>query len=827
MRGLKKLESVFPVWKIESAGAKGAGFECLLDKTGCVTVGFTLHLPEIFTLSSADYATLHNSWVRALKCCMPGTILHKQDWFMAANYRSDFSVEQSFLMHASERHFNERPWLNHESYLFLTLVPSGRFTTDAFSCSLIRSGMMPAQSMDHKLLSEFMDRVGQFVKVLGDSGMIKIDRVTGEQLSSNEKVAGLLERYCYLQAKDDPRIISDIALGDELAIGDKHVSVYSLSGMNELPAACGPRINYDKYSTDVTKFSVGFASPFGLLLDCNHIVNQYLFIEEPQAVLKKQEKRRLKFQSLSAYSRENTISRDAVNSFLNEAIGLGRMPVKAHYNLVCFSDDRHQMREIRNKVSAAFAQIDAGTKQETESAAQLYWAGIPGNAAGLPVHECFDTFAEQACSFLVNETNYESSVSAFGIRLGDRLSGRPLHVDISDEPVARGITTNRNKFIIGPSGSGKSVFCNHLFRSYIEQGAHGVIVDVGHSYEGLCELMGGYYFTYSENNPISFNPFYVEGALDTEKKESIKTLLLALWKKDNEGFSRSEYVSLSNAVQGYYESNTGFPCFNGFYEFLSTRFADALQKEGIREKEFDLTSLLYVLKPYAKGGEFDFLLNAKANLDLLHQPMVVFELDNIKDHQVLFPAVTLIIMDSFLSKMRKLKGLRKVMLIEEAWKAIARQGMAEYIKYLFKTVRKFFGEAIVVTQDIDDIIGSPIVKDAIINNSDCKILLDQSKYLNKFGHIQELLGLSEKEKTLVLSLNKANDPGKKYKEVFFSLGGTDAKVYRVELSLEEYFAYTTEEKEKMQVKAYAQKYGSFQAGIRHLAREIREQNQAA
>lgn len=825
MRGIKKLENVFPVWKIESSRA--TGFDCLLDKTGCVTVGFTLSLPEIFTLSSADYATLHNAVVRALKTCKPGTILHKQDWFLSANYTADFTKEHSFLMHASERHFNERPWLAHESYLFLTFVPSGRFTADVFSSSLIRSGMVPAQAMDNKLLGEFMDRVGQFVKVLGDSGMIKIERLTAQQLSSSEEAAGLLERYCYLQAKDEPRMVADMLLGDELTIGDKRLSVYSLAGMNELPAACGPRINYDRYSTDVTKFSIGFASPLGLLLNCNHIVNQYILIEEAQAVLKKQEKRRLKFQSLSAYSRENAISRDAVNSFLNEAIALGRMPVKAHYNLICFADNNSEVREIRNKVSAAFAQLDAGTKQETESAAQLFWAGIPGNAAGLPVQECFDTFAEQACSFLVSETNYESSLSAFGIRLGDRLSGKPLQVDISDEPIARGITTNRNKFIIGPSGSGKSVFCNHLFRSYIEQGAHGIIVDVGHSYEGLCELMGGYYFTYSENSPISFNPFYLEGALDTEKKESIKTLLLALWKKDNEGFSRSEYVSLSNAVQGYYEMSTGFPCFNGFYEFLSTRFADSLQKEGIREKEFDLTSLLYVLKPYAKGGEFDFLLNAKVNLDLLHQPMVVFELDNIKDHQVLFPAVTLIIMDSFLSKMRKLKGVRKVMLIEEAWKAIARQGMAEYIKYLFKTVRKFFGEAIVVTQDVDDIIGSPIVKDAIINNSDCKILLDQSKYLNKFGHIQELLGLSEKEKTLVLSLNKANDSGKKYKEVFCSLGGTDAKVYRVELSLEEYFAYTTEEKEKIRVKAYAKQYGSFELGIKQLAREIREQNNAA
>jgi conjugation system TraG family ATPase len=215
-------------------------------------------------------------------------------------------------------------------------------------------------------------------------------------------------------------------------------------------------------------------------------------------------------------------------------------------------------------------------------------------------------------------------------------------------------------------------------------------------------------------------------------------------------------------------------------------------------------------------------LNAKENLDLLQERFIVFELDNIKDHPILFPVVTIIIMEVFISKMRKLKGIRKMILIEEAWKAIAKEGMAEYIRYLFKTVRKFFGEAIVVTQEVEDIVSSPVVKQAIINNSDCKILLDQSKYQNKFDQIQELLGLTEKEKALVLSVNKANDPCRKYKEVFISLGGMLSKVYRTEVSLEEYLAYTTEETEKVKVNEYARKYGSIQSGITALAKDIQQ-----
>ncbi len=169
-----------------------------------------------------------------------------------------------------------------------------------------------------------------------------------------------------------------------------------------------------------------------------------------------------------------------------------------------------------------------------------------------------------------------------------------------------------------------------------------------------------------------------------------------------------------------------------------------------------------------------------------------------------------------------MKGSRKMILIEEAWKALMTEGFAEYIKYLFKTVRKFFGEAIVVTQEVEDIISSPVVKQAIINNSDCKILLDQSKYQNKFDQIQDLLGLTEKEKALVLSVNKANDPTKKYKEVFISLGGMLSKVYRTEVSLEEYLAYTTEETEKVKVQAYAEQFGGdMQNAIAALANDLR------
>lgn len=194
-------------------------------------------------------------------------------------------------------------------------------------------------------------------------------------------------------------------------------------------------------------------------------------------------------------------------------------------------------------------------------------------------------------------------------------------------------------------------------------------------------------------------------------------------------------------------------------------------------------------------------------------------------HKILFPIVTIIIMEVFINKMRRLKGQRKLILIEEAWKAIAKEGMADYLKYLFKTVRKFFGEAIVVTQEVDDIIQSPIVKESIINNSDCKILLDQRKYMNKFDDIQAMLGLTDKEKAQILSINLNNNPNRLYKEVWIGLGGTHSGVYATEVSYSEYLTYTTEETEKLEVMNLAKELdGNVEMAIKCLVQKRQENN---
>jgi conjugation system TraG family ATPase len=373
---------------------------------------------------------------------------------------------------------------------------------------------------------------------------------------------------------------------------------------------------------------------------------------------------------------------------------------------------------------------------------------------------------------------------------------------------------------------------NHMVRQYYEQGSHVVLVDTGNSYQGLCELIrrktkgqDGIYFTYTEKSPISFNPFFTDDyVFETEKMDSIVTLLMTLWKSADEKAGKTESGELGNAVSGYIrriqEDRSITPCFNTFYEYLKNDFREELSNReiAVEKEDFNISNLLTTLRPYYKGGRYDFLLNSADELDLLSKRFIVFEIDAIKDNKELFPVVTIIIMEAFINKMRRLKGVRKQLIVEEAWKALSSANMAEYLRYMYKTVRKYFGEAIVVTQEVDDIISSPVVKESIINNSDCKILLDQRKFMNRFDAIQSLLGLTDKERSQILSINMSNHPGRLYKEVWIGLGGVKSAVYATEVSMPEYLTYTTEESEKMEVMALAEKLGGdIELAIKQLA----------
>ena len=765
------------------------------------------------------------------------SILHKQDIFITEKYEPDIRKDElSFLSRSFERHFNERPYLHHTCYLFLTKTTRERSRQQSNWNMLCRGFLVPKEIRDKETVERFMEAVEQFESIVNDSGLIRLERLTTEEITGTESEPGIIERYLTLSA-DGTTMLQDMQLNpDEMRIGDKRLCLHTLSDLDDLPGRVRTDGRYERLSTDRSDCRLSYAAPVGVMLSCDHIYNQWIFIDDSGENLSRFEKMAKNMQSLSRYSRSNQINKEWLDEYLNEAHSNGLQSVRCHCNIIAWAENGEELRRVKNDVGSALALMECTPHHNTTDLPALYWAGIPGNEADFPAEETFYTFIPQALCFFTAETCYRNSLSPFGIRMVDRLTGKPVFLDISDLPMKKGIVTNRNKFILGPSGSGKSFFTNHLVRQYWEQGTHILLVDTGNSYKGLCDLINlktggddGICFTYKEDDPISFNPFFTEDyQYDIEKRDSIKTLILTLWKREDEPPRRSEEVALSNVVSLYIEkikkNREIKPNFNSFYDFVKKDYRKVLADKNVREKDFDVDGFLNVLDPFYKNGEYGYLLNSDKELDLLNKRFIVFELDVVKDNPILFPVVTIIIMETFINKMRRLQGIRKMILIEEAWKAIAKEGMASYIKYLFKTVRKFYGEAVVVTQEVDDIISSPVVKETIINNSDCKILLDQRKYQNKFDQIQNLLGLTDKERSQILSINLANAANRLYKEVWIGLGGTQSAVYATEVSAEEYLCYTTEETEKLELTRLTEKLGgNIELAIKQLAESKRQE----
>ena len=696
MRGTLKtstLESKFPLLRVEN--------HCIISKFADITAAYRVTLPELFTLTGEEYEALHGAWLKALKVLPDYTVVHKQDFFIEERYAApEDGSERSFLARSYERHFNERPYLRHSCYLFVTKTTPERMRQTSASSVLCRGFIVPREMRDPDAVTRFLEAAEQMERILNDSGLVRVERLSEAEIVGTADDAGLLARYFALSDERRPVVNEDIRLDPGvMRIGDKYLSMHTLSDLDMLPQSVATDFRYERLSTDRSDCRLSFAAPVGLLLSCNHVYNQVIFLDDHDETLKRLEATARNMNSLAAYSRSNAINREWVEMYLNEAHSQGLRSVRCHCNVMAWAESEAELKRIRNDVGSQLALMGCTPHHNTVDVPVLFWAAIPGNEADFPAEESFYTFLDQALCLFNEETNYRSSLSPFGIKMSDRLSGIPIHLDISDLPMKRGTITNRNKFILGPSGSGKSYLTNHLVRQYWEQGSHILLVDTGNSYQGLCSLIhaktkgrDGVYFTYTEEAPIAFNPFYVEdGVYDVEKRESLKTLLLTLWKRESEEPTRSEEVALSNAVNLYLSKlradRSIVPSFDTFYEFVETDYRRLLEQKRVREKDFDIANFLNVLEPYYKGGEYDYLLNSDRQLDLLDKRFIVFELDKISSNRTLLPVVTLIIMETFISKMRRLKGVRKMILIEECWKALTSANMSAYIKYLCAPVQ--------------------------------------------------------------------------------------------------------------------------------------------
>jgi conjugation system TraG family ATPase len=810
MAKVKSIEEIQPIASVDSKGI-------IYTKNADLVVAFELNFPEIFCIAEHQYQLCFETLLQAVKNLGEGYLIHKQYFFIEDKYEPDLSynTQNDFILTQNELKFKDRPFNNHKAYLYVILPSSNPLKRDSLASAIFRRHLVPKEMTNADTITEFWQKVKSFQSSINQSKVFTIRLMKGEEFIGSKQNVGLLNEYFSLSFND--KNLYDLSSNDGVfRVGNQQSYTFVINDLEQYPHELPPIVAFRDYSTDRSKMPASYGLAFGLNLQLNHVYNQVLYIPKQNDLKTKLMGEAKKAYSFSRWSRDNTYSVEQKTLMVDTLTTGTSMAVHAHFNIQLFHESKQVLEQYKNEVSSAIQNTGFIAKMATTHAEQLYWSCIPGNAAELGKDNFATCLLDNAVALWNMESNYkQSSWQNGGMLLTDRF-GTPRIVDLFFEPLKKKLIFNRNFTVIGPSGSGKSFTMNNLIYYLLMNGSHITIIDIGHSYKRLCEILNGKYMTHSIENPIQLNPFYMEfnpmndrTHLEQEFKQVLVDLLAVLYKNSGDSISKSEEVTLLAMVTEYYKylqkQPTIYPCFNTFYEYIKNDFKQIFEDLGGRNgKEFDLEQFLYVLKPFYKDGEYGYLLNSKEQVDYSQEPFVVYELDNIKDDPILLPVITLVITNTYVTKLMGVKGTLKMLVIEEAWRAVSNHFFANFLLWAFKTVRKHFGSLGVVTQEIEDLKKSDIIKDAIIQNTDIKLLLDLRNYKNEQEFVLQMFKLSEEHLPQIFSINKRLPIQRgNFNELAIKLG-SELKVYGIEVSPYAYALYTTEPTEVDSIKDIAQ-----------------------
>lgn len=747
-----KIEKIFPIYTVEQ--------DLLISKFGDVSLVYELKMPQIYSLDKEAMDHINLIVDKLIRSLPAGTVLQKQDYFFVTSLKDPIADGTNILSRSDNAYYFEKPILTHQCYLIF-----------------IKDSKNKVNITNHKTKYEkYLQGLGSFISDIDISvSFLSKEEYFSVKRLNNDEIIDLIGQYFSLSLNNDCKL-KDIFLDRQLQIADNIGEVYALTSNNELPINIDSYIRNKEYSTQRTDFFVPYIQSLCLGLECNHVYNQIIYVEKSQDIFKSIKIKMNNFKSLSLLSKENELYYDNMEDLVENVIDKELKFIKQHLNIIIWEDNKEQLEKNKNELENTFREMDMTPYHIKYSIKDIYLNSSPGAASAIPEEYKFIGFSEQIPSLMNFESYYESFKD--GVLLCDRKNEAPIRLDLWDEPVQRGHIVNRNRLIFGPSGTGKSFLINHVASQYYEQGHHIVMIDIGNSYKKLCSLVGGQYYTYDIDHPMEFNPFYVHGEIDIDKKEFLVSLVLFLWKGESP-FTKEEKQIITLYLDAYYANlklhKNIFPKLSTFYEFVMEN-----RVEYNEEKYFDKLSFDLSVRDFY-DGKYRHILNSEQPVDLLHERFIVFEMDNIKDHPVLFPLITMLSIDVVMGKIRQLKGIKKSIFIDECWKPISKGEMAEFIKYMYKTVRKHYGEVAIATQDIEDILDTT-AGPAMINNTDTMILLSHKKKMASKDKLATHLSFNEADLEKLFSTDK--------REVFIKVGNV-SNVYKVSVSDKRYACYSS------------------------------------
>lgn len=839
------LEQCIPV-ALVSGGA-------ILARDGAVTIGWELYPPEEYSVTQEQYDAMTTLMASAFRGLPEWTMVHRQDIYRKRRYHAEPSGY--FLDDCFSAHFEGREYLEHRQLLWFSFNPAvgGRAGTMKGSLQGAASGIRyrsPEIKGLAERLQEFTNRCAEFVSVFASGGGFRSRRITDEDLEGVPGLSdGLLEEYkCWFGG---PCSGTDIIQtdGTYLDRDSRRMFSHSFSRTDDLPGEVSNTVKVRSLSTADCDILLSSASPLGSGLPYEHIVNAYYLYPNQQHALRELDRRRKNMTSMSQGSAENTVNAEGIARFIDMIHAESTAAVYTHFNILSWGPRDGELA-MRGAAGAAISAMGLTGKLNTIDTPQLWIAGMPGAEMEIGEDNLFIAELEQSMCLGIGESFMRDFPGGGNLRISDRHRHTPIVVDTQQGAYDAKYIENYNAFILGPSGSGKSFFTNWYVRSCYDLGQHVFIIDKGDSYEGLCSVIreetggaDGVYYTWSPEHPFAFAPF--EGcrgwAAETDGVSGLSffvSLLKIIWSPKG-GWDAASDAVLFRIITDFLESlppEGQDPVFEDFLRFVREEVRPRILKDSpakgrSRKKDaeaepyvvggvevtpsvFDIRSLLVALDPYGETGRFSFLLNERHPADLFTSRFVVFEVDAISEMDpTLYALCTFCIIHAFERKMRSDSDAFRLMFIEEAWQAIATEGTADYLRGLWKTARKFHTSATVVTQQVSDIISSPIIKDAILNNSPVKILLDQRSNAASMGEISTLLGLSPIEQALVRSVGRDLPEDARYREVFISLGGKKSGVFALEVSPEEALVYESDKVKKRPLLEKARELGSIRKAL--------------
>lgn len=759
------------------------GIGVLYTKTGEYSAILKMENPVQKYSANIDSYYEFNHLITALAQTLgEGYAIHKQDVFVRKQFKDESNDNHEFLSESYFKYFNGRSYTDSQTYLIITQENK-------------KSRIF---SFDSKKWRDFMVKIRKVKDQLKDSG------VEASYLDGNT-AREYVDRYFSMKFNDKTVSMTNFKVDEEsISMGNKRCKVYSLVDVDcvSTPSTVRPftNIEVNNVSMPVDMVSLVDSIPSADVV----VYNQMFFIPNQKRELSLLDKKKNRHASMPNPS--NLIAVEDIKKVQDVIARENKQLVYAHFNLVVGTSIDADIQKCTNHLENSFGRLGIHISKRAYNQLELFVNSFPGNCYSTdPEYDRFLTLSDAAACLMYKERIQHSEETPLKIYYTDR-QGVPVAIDISGKEGKNKITDNSNFFCLGPSGSGKSFHMNSVVRQMWEQNTDVVMVDTGNSYEGLCEYVGGKYISYTDEHPITMNPFAIKREeLNIEKIGFLKNLIMLIWKGTQGEVTKTEDRLIEQVITEYFEEyfvkkQIETLSFNTFYEYSTIRIPKIIKENNLAG--IDLAAYNYLLKDFYKGGSHELTLNENLDTKLFDETFIVFEIDSIKDDPLLFPLVTLIIMDVFIQKMR-IKKNRKVLVIEEAWKAIASPMMAEYIKYLYKTARKFWASVGVVTQEIQDIVGSPIVKEAIINNSDIVMLLDQSKFRERFEEIKAILGLTDVDCKKIFTINRLeNKEGRSFFREVFIRRGSVGGVFGVEEPHECYMTYTTERAEKEALKLY-------------------------